>query len=419
MKRIIRGIIAFAVSLLVLWPSGLSPAQGQKVSAASAGTATWCIELFTVGGGYLAEPVEMAIRPGENAARQLVRLLHETGYVGYYGGTLDSQFYLAYVGSGTQTETSYNGYQNSRIAGGAPKKPKTWHMEPKVPAVLDGKIRQALEQGDAVHYYDLTDYTAGYLGEFDVSNGSGWMFSVNNTFPGVGFADTYLSDGDVVRVQFTLAYGNDIGGGQGVGSGYGSAYYAVANKDRLTQLMAKARRSACFADSGVQNAYRGAKTAAAQVDASQSYIDAACDTLRQALAKAGTTTAASVNRPDAGTAATRDTPAAATTAYAPGKTSAGETHLSTNTSVGGVSDSESTRTEAFIQENTAAGEQATLSSGGRSEADRPSGGSRWIGWLIGGLMVVGVGAGAVGIILYRNRREGFAHGRTKEDHSEK
>ena len=50
----------------------------------------------------------------------------------------------------------------------------------------------------------------GHLGEFVITNGSGWMYSVNNVFPNVGFADTYLSDGDIVRVQFTLGYGADI-----------------------------------------------------------------------------------------------------------------------------------------------------------------------------------------------------------------
>ena len=32
-----------------------------------------------------------------------------------------------------------------------------------------------------------------HLGEFVITNGSGWMYSVNNVFPNVGFADTYLS----------------------------------------------------------------------------------------------------------------------------------------------------------------------------------------------------------------------------------
>ncbi len=38
------------------------------------------------------------------------------------------------------------------------------------------------------------------------------MYSINNIFPNVNFADGYLSDGAVVRVQFTLGYGSAISG---------------------------------------------------------------------------------------------------------------------------------------------------------------------------------------------------------------
>lgn len=418
MKQITRYITTAIVSLLVLLSTCLFPVEGLKVFAASSGTATWCIELFTVGGGYLAEPVQMEIRPGENAARQLIRLLHETGYVGYYGGTLESQFYLGYVGSGNQTEKSYNGYQNSRNTSGSPKNPKELHMTPKVPPVLDGKISQALEEEDAIHYYDPSDYVAGYLGEFDIANGSGWMYSVNNVFPGVGFADTHLSDGDVVRVQFTLAYGNDIGGGQGVGSGYGSPYYAVANKDRLTQLMAKARQSSHFSDSSVKKAYDAAKTAAEQVDASQSRIDAACDTLRSALRNAEAASPAATGRPGgSGTAdSSYGTAAPNTTSALPGATSSKTDSPSSNTSGGDISGSEGTKPDSMPQVHT----QAADGDPSRplaivSDANRQSGGSRWIGWLIGGIIAVCAGAGVVVGILYRNKKWIFASHGEKEN----
>ena len=53
--------------------------------------------------------------------------------------------------------------------------------------------------------FDINDYEEnwkGKIGEFVFSEGSGWMYSVNNIFPNVSFSDIYLSDGDVVRVQF-------------------------------------------------------------------------------------------------------------------------------------------------------------------------------------------------------------------------
>ena len=56
-----------------------------------------------------------------------------------------------------------------------------------------------------------------YLGEFDYCDKSGWMYSIadretgNPSFPGVGAADWRLSDGEVMRWQFTVwGYGADL-----------------------------------------------------------------------------------------------------------------------------------------------------------------------------------------------------------------
>ena len=50
------------------------------------------------------------------------------------------------------------------------------------------------------------------LGEFDYTQGSGWMCAVNGYYPGRGLSNVFLGDGDVVTIAFTLAYGKDIGG---------------------------------------------------------------------------------------------------------------------------------------------------------------------------------------------------------------
>ena len=48
--------------------------------------------------------------------------------------------------------------------------------------------------------------------EFDFCQGAGWMYSINNIYPTIGFGRSYVENGDVVRIRFTLAYGKDIGG---------------------------------------------------------------------------------------------------------------------------------------------------------------------------------------------------------------
>lgn len=49
------------------------------------------------------------------------------------------------------------------------------------------------------------------LNEYDFSQGSGWMITLNGYFIGMGMGTRTVRDGDVIRVQFTLDIGYDIG----------------------------------------------------------------------------------------------------------------------------------------------------------------------------------------------------------------
>ncbi len=170
------------------------------------GQATWSIEAHTIGCGYVVEPVRVDVIEGETSAQALIRLIDENGYTCSYSGSPTSGFYLQQI----------QGFQSSD----------------NIPDFL----RVHLENnGFAV--YDEGEIDE--LGEFYYTSGSGWMYAVNNVFPNVGFADSYLSDGDVVRVQFTLAYGQDIGGMAAMGGGWGSDFYEVPDKDNLLSLIAE------------------------------------------------------------------------------------------------------------------------------------------------------------------------------------
>ena len=50
----------------------------------------------------------------------------------------------------------------------------------------------------------------GHLYEFDCGQGSGWIFSVNGTVPGVGCSSYTVQPGDVIRWMYTCDYGNDV-----------------------------------------------------------------------------------------------------------------------------------------------------------------------------------------------------------------
>ncbi len=140
-------------------------------------------------------------------------------------------------------------------------------------------------------YFDTEDYAKnwkGNLGEFVFTNGSGWMYSVNNVFPNVGFADTYLSDGDVVRVSFTLGYGADIGGGGAMGTGASSEYFGTADKTELTRQICLA--ASRLSESKVKAAYLAAIKVAEKLNATQSETDSAAKAIKEALSKKETVT---------------------------------------------------------------------------------------------------------------------------------
>ncbi len=221
------------------------------------GTFTFSLEAFTVGLGYLIEPVQVDLIKGRNAAQELDALLTEYGFSYNSTGSLDSGFYLA------------------AVLGGANQ---IYHTAPIIPdalkAALDGN-------------YDEGSYSEAYgLGEFDFNYMSGWMYAVNNTFPNVGFADKYLQDGDVMRVQYTLAYGMDIGGADAMGGGYDNNFFGKVDKDGLMRKIAEINSDANKADylsaPARQAAYDQAIAVLQQVDAAQAEIDGALSAIQAA-----------------------------------------------------------------------------------------------------------------------------------------
>ena len=189
------------------------------------------VDAFTIGCGYIVEPTVVTlddatidaiasycaeehkcdaeyVKAHLNTAHVLLYLLNEYGYTAEYNGKPDQSFYLSYV----------NGFDNSDN--------------------IPDNLREKLESNG----FSISDDSDDSLGEFMYTWGSGWMYCVDGVFPNVGFADHYIQDGEVIRVQFTLAYGSDIGGSSAMGMGGTSDYFENAGeaRDRLTKAMALA-----------------------------------------------------------------------------------------------------------------------------------------------------------------------------------
>ncbi|WP_207521231.1 DUF4430 domain-containing protein [Pseudogracilibacillus auburnensis] len=171
------------------------------------GTYIFSLEAFTIGLGYLVEPIQVDIIKGDNSAHALDKIVTNSGFNYDHTGTLTNAFYLSYVLDGEN---------------------QLYTSEPRIPQVLKEML---------AGNFDETNYFPGELGEFDFNSFSGWMYAVNNVFPNVGFADFYLKDGDVMRVQYTIALGSDLGGGMG------QNFFELVNKDELTKKIAEINSS--------------------------------------------------------------------------------------------------------------------------------------------------------------------------------
>ena len=84
------------------------------------------------------------------------------------------------------------------------------------------KLYEKIEEDNFI--FDAEGYAGeDELGEFDFSQGSGWMYSINGTlYEGTGMSGYKVRNGITIYVRFTLSYGKDIGGYSSVGGTYGS-----------------------------------------------------------------------------------------------------------------------------------------------------------------------------------------------------
>ena len=227
----------------------------------AAATVTVSIEAFTVGLGYIVEPYKLTLDEATlsdmaglygyaDAAEMKEKLsaAHCLDYTLYlHGLTMDYQGSL---------ESTWNGFYMSSISGIA----DTSCIE--VPEVL----QEALDMNG--YYVDSFVYDEGTLCEFDVTWGSGWMYMVNNSFPNIPFCDYVPQDGDVLRVQFTLAYGADLGDWGFMGE----PFFEAVDRDALTKCIADA------IEKGVD--YTEALEVISAFGITQEELDDACAALR-------------------------------------------------------------------------------------------------------------------------------------------
>lgn len=132
------------------------------------------------------------------------------GWRGSYAGTLDNGFYLQSL----NTDYYADALEDAIWPGST---------EEEVLAAIDARFGAGTELATLWRclYRNALNKSTGSgstFGEHDYTSGSGWMYTVRkeskeNYYPGQSMSRTYLNDGAVVTLRYTLAYGWDIGGG--------------------------------------------------------------------------------------------------------------------------------------------------------------------------------------------------------------
>ncbi len=284
MKQIGRRFLAWlCMAVLLCGITTMSAAaEGSADERTPAGYVVFSMEAATTGYGYLLAPVTAPFYEGENAAQVLDRVLTENGFSYKAAGTVTAGFYLSAVGPGGVLPS---GAAEAFGCGEKCAPPKRLGAE--LPEIILENIKPTLEA-----YYEMSVETAADLndgwtqgentiGETDYCPLSGWMCSVNNVFPSDYLSATSLKDGDVVRLQYTMAWGMDLGAGWG-------DFFATADKTVLCKAMADVNSAEdadeMLADEAVAAAYEAAVAAGLTVNAEQTAVDAAAEALKAAIA---------------------------------------------------------------------------------------------------------------------------------------
>lgn len=143
------------------------------------GTVSFSLEAPSLGLGTLYS-VNAEIYEGESTASFVDRILKDAGFTIEHGGT-----------------TSY-GYYLKRIS--KPGLTNGWKINPTVKMHLD-----------EINAPETFNIKSNSLGEHDLYDPSGWVYSVNGSWPD-GMSAITLRDGDELRIAFTLYYGYEYDG---------------------------------------------------------------------------------------------------------------------------------------------------------------------------------------------------------------
>ncbi len=233
MKRI-AGILT---ALGMLSAMGTSVWAEEAASGSPAGYATVCIEKFTIGQGYLMDPVRVPFYDGETGSDLIERV---------YGAE--------HINGGKGVGSYISSLDDADNA------------KPIIPEFIASAAKAANMEID-----DLRE-TDGALSSYDFCAMSGWMYLINNESVSLSLGEYLPDDGDVIRFVFTVyGYGSDMGLDTSYMSEWGGTepLCPVTNRDIITESIAAYPK---LVGTGV---YKRVVTKAADLNSDQDILDKA------------------------------------------------------------------------------------------------------------------------------------------------
>ncbi len=161
-------------------------------------------DAFVIGSDYVIYPMRVSFTEGDTAASALIRAMSLSGVYGKYEGSEFADFTVSSLNTSCFTVD----------------------VEPELEEWLS----------DIVSYYEPDSFSAGSLGEFDITDMSGWLCFVNGELSPVSMSDYKLVSGDVIELRFSLANGLDLG--SDVLSDDIEPYVDAVNRSRLVKAVA-------------------------------------------------------------------------------------------------------------------------------------------------------------------------------------
>ena len=225
-------------------------------------TVTVAIEGFTLGIGYIVEPFSLVL---DNATLTKMADIYNYESAVEMKENMTAAYVLDYVLNINGLDMDYQGRLSS---GGGFYMEAISGLDTSNISIPEELLVKLEENG---YYPDDYVWEEGTLGEFDITFGSGWMYAVNGVFPNVGFCDYIPQNGDVMRIQFTLALGADLGSTMVDDN----LWFDTVNRENLTMLIAEA----LALDIDVSEAVEVIST----FGVTQEELDAACQTLETSI----------------------------------------------------------------------------------------------------------------------------------------